>query len=72
MPIDTRQGFVAGNPVRIGGGLRPADNLRSYSPAPDGKRFIALPGYEVARDTAQVNLALHWDAEVRRRLAAER
>jgi serine/threonine-protein kinase len=69
--VDTRRGFAPASPERIAGGLRSGDNLRTYWPAPDGTRFIALPGWEVSRDTAQVNLALHWDREVRRRLAGE-
>ena len=70
--IDTRQGFSAGSPERIASGFRAGDNLRSYSPTPDGQRFAAVPGWEVARETAQVNLALHWDRDVRRRLSLER
>ena len=70
--MTTRPGFAAGSPERIATGLRGGDNLRSYSPAPDGLRFATLPGWEVAQETAQVNLALHWDREVRRLLSLER
>ena len=64
--------FVASSPERVATGFRPGDNLRTYSPAPDGRRFAALPGYETAETTVQVNLALHWDREVRRLLKLER
>jgi len=64
--------FVASSPERVASGFRPGDNLRSYSPAPDGKRFAALPGYETSETAVQVNLALHWDREVRRLLKLDR
>ena len=64
--------FVASSPERVASGFRPGDNVRTYSPAPDGKRFAALPGYETAETTVQVNLALHWDREVRRLLKLDR
>ena len=53
-------------------GFRPGDDLRTYSPAPDGKRFAALPGYETGESPVQVNLALRWDREVRRLLKLDR
>ena len=70
--VDANQGFSAGSPERVATGVRSGDNARSYSPSADGQRFVALPGWEVNRDSAQVNLALHWDRDVRRRLAIER
>ncbi len=64
--------FVASSPERVASGFRPGDNLRSYSPAPDGKRFAALPGYETSETAVQVNLALHWNRDVRRLLKLDR
>ena len=51
---------------------RPRRQSAPYSPAPDGKRFAALPGYETSETAVQVNLALHWDREVRRLLKLDR
>lgn len=70
--VTTRPGFAAGSPERIATGLRAGDNLRSYSPAPDGQRFAALPGWEITQESAHINLALHWDREVRRLLSGKR
>ena len=68
---DSGGAFVASSPERVASGFRPGDNLRTYSPAPDGRRFAALPGYETGEATVQINLALHWDREVRRLLKLE-
>ena len=69
VPVSTRGTFSAGTPERLmASGFRPGDNMRSYAPAPDGQRFVSLPGWEVSPDMAQVNFALHWSQEVRRKL----
>jgi dipeptidyl aminopeptidase/acylaminoacyl peptidase len=70
--IDTHAGFSAGRPEKLAIGLRSGDNSRSYSPAPGGERFVALPVWGLERDSGQINLALGWSREVQRRLAAER
>ncbi len=70
--IDTAHGFEAGKPELVAGGFRSGDNPRTYSPAADGQRFAALPAWEVDRSLLQVDLALHWDREVKRQLASKR
>ena len=69
---DSGGAFLASSPERVASGFRPGDDLRTYSPAPDGKRFAALPGYETGESPVQVNLALRWDREVRRLLKLDR
>jgi serine/threonine-protein kinase len=73
--VDTRgtfsAAFSAGAPERVAAGLRTGDNMRSYSPAPDGTRFVALPGWEVSLEATQVNLAFAWGRYARRRLGLE-
>ncbi len=70
--IDSSSGFSAGRPERIAAGFRAGDNSRTYSVAPDGKRFAALPTWTLDQGLSQVNLALHWDREVRRLLETKR
>jgi hypothetical protein len=69
--IDPRGSFSAGSPERVAVGFRPGENSRTYSPAADGSRFVALPGWEVSIEAGQVNLALDWKRDVRRRLSLE-
>jgi Tol biopolymer transport system component len=70
--IDTASGFSAGRPELVATGFRSGDNPRSYSPTPDGQRFAALPSWEMDRTVLQVDLALHWDREVKRLLEGKR
>jgi hypothetical protein len=67
--VDAKGGtFAAGPPERVLAGMRTGENQRSFAPAPDGERFVVLPGWGVSGEATQVNLALNWKAEVRRRL----
>jgi hypothetical protein len=66
--VEARGTFSFGSPKRIASALRSGLNTRSYSPSPDARRFLALPGWETSNESSQVNLALRWDREVVRRL----
>jgi serine/threonine-protein kinase len=72
VPVETGGAFSFGTPERIGAGFRSGENMRSYSPAPDGLKFATLPGWEVVERASLLNLALGWHLDVRRRLSPER
>jgi eukaryotic-like serine/threonine-protein kinase len=71
VPINTRDGFVAGQPRLLFGGVHTGTNPRTYSIAADGARFLALIR-DPSADKDRVHLALGWDAEVARLTAPRR
>jgi Tol biopolymer transport system component len=67
--VDAKGGpFTAGPPERVFAGMRTGENQHSFAPAPDGERFVVLPGWGVSGEATQVNLGLNWARDVRRRL----
>ena len=43
-------------------------NFRNYDVAPDGRRFLVLPGPENTPEPTQIRLVLNWSEELRRKL----
>ena len=43
VPVDTARGFTAGRPERLFERVSRGQNPRTYSPAPDGRRFLIRP-----------------------------